>query len=162
MPTSFSCQRSSSRSTLLIGTSPLPAERSAGLESALRKKIENKIKNPATSAGRIRPSLWRLFRAPSDGCARSSFLFLSGVRNQPHLWMSRQARSVSRLPLESRLHRLQYSIGSIQIPVKGHSRFLHLAVVFPCEFHRQVVEIDVILRDAPQLFSGASPAILRE
>ena len=90
-------------------------------------------------------------------CSKLVF-FLSGVRNQPHLWMSRQARSVSRLPRESGLHQLPYSIGSIQIPVKGHSRFLHLAVAFPCEFHRQVVEIDFILRCALQVFSCASRA----
>ena len=94
-------------------------------------------------------------------CSKLVF-FLPGIRNQPHLWMSRQARSVSRLPRESGLHQLPYSIGSIQIPVKGHSRFLHLAVAFPCEFHRQVVEIDFILRCALQVFSCASRATLRE
>jgi len=38
-----------------IKTSPLQAERSVDLEPTLRKKWA--IKNPATSAGRIRPSL---------------------------------------------------------------------------------------------------------
>jgi len=39
---------------LPIGTSPLPAERGIGLEPN-REKTCYKIKNPATSAGRIRP-----------------------------------------------------------------------------------------------------------
>jgi hypothetical protein len=40
----------------LTGTSPRQAERSADLESTLRENLWA-IKNPATSAGRIRPSL---------------------------------------------------------------------------------------------------------
>jgi len=80
-----------------IGTSLLPAERRAGLESPLRKNLQP-IKNPATSAGRIRPSLWvPVPRALGRMCSKLVF-FLPGVRNQPHLWISRQARSVSRLP----------------------------------------------------------------
>ncbi len=42
--------------TLPIGTSPLPAERDFSLEPKPRKKTLQTIKNPASSAGRIRPS----------------------------------------------------------------------------------------------------------
>jgi hypothetical protein len=98
-----------------IGTSPLPAERGIGLEPKPRKNL-NKIKNPATSAGRIRPSLWALFpRALGRMCSQLVF-FLPGVRNQPHLWMSRQARSVSRLPRESGLHQHHESISKSKVP----------------------------------------------
>ena len=102
----FSCQRSRPARLLRIGTSPLPAERSAGLESALRRKTRSQIKNPATSAGRIRPPFWASVPyALGRKCSKLVF-FLPGIRNQPHLWISRQARSVSRLPRESGLHQL--------------------------------------------------------
>jgi len=48
-------------------------------------------------------------------CSKLDFV-LPGIRNQPHLWMSRQARSVSRLPPESGLHQLQSSITQSKFP----------------------------------------------
>ena len=40
----------------------------------------------------------RFVRAPLGRMCSKLDFFLSGIRNQPHLWMSRQARSVSRRP----------------------------------------------------------------
>jgi hypothetical protein len=113
-----------------IGTSPLPAERRIGLEPMLRA-----IKNPATSAGRIRPSPGRHFRAPLGRMCSKLVFFLSGVRNQPHLWMSRQARSVSRLPCESGRHQLQSSIPKSKIPSSCIQDFFTLFLQPTCEFH---------------------------
>src|SRR5277367_1387662 len=48
-------------------------------------------------------------------CSKLDF-FLSGIRNQPHLWMSRQARSVSSQSPESGLHQLPASIAKSKIP----------------------------------------------
>src|SRR5580658_1836563 len=80
MPASFSCQRSSFRSSLPIGTSPLPAERVFSLEPKPRE-----IKNPASSAGRLRPSR-RLLNEPPTGqtCSMLEFV-LPGVSIQLHL-----------------------------------------------------------------------------
>jgi hypothetical protein len=93
------------RSQILIGTSPRQAERNAGLEPACDLRFVwfffcpcGQQKNPASSAGRIRPLLGPLnLSALERMCSKLDF-FLPGVRNQPHLWMSRQAPSVSRLP----------------------------------------------------------------
>jgi len=136
MPTSFSCQRSPFRSPIPIGTSPLPAERRAGLEPTLRRKPSKQIKNPATSAGRIRPSVWAAVpRVLGRMCSKLVF-FLPGVRNQPHLWMSRQARSVSRLPRESGLHQLLNSIAISKIPSSDIHDFLTSFSHGTCEIHR--------------------------
>ena len=88
-----------------IGTSPLPAERVIGLEPMPRE-----IKNPASSAGRVRPLPGAL--CPSgleDGIARFSTSFypvfvtnLTSVR--------RQTRFVRRNPDESEVHRHQESL----------------------------------------------------
>jgi hypothetical protein len=54
-------------------------------------------KNPASSAGLFRPSLEPLVaRHPERKCSKLDF-FLSGIRNQLHLWVSRQVRFVSSL-----------------------------------------------------------------
>ena len=55
-----------------IGTSPLPAERGIGLEPNAAKKNLLKIKNPATSAGRIRPLIQSRSTRAQNGCARNS------------------------------------------------------------------------------------------
>jgi len=102
------------------------------------KKARKQIKNPATSAGRIRPSLWASFpRALGRMCSKLDFQ-LPGVRNQPHLWMSRQARSVSRLPRESGLHQLQSSISKSKIPSSCIQDFFIALSQCPCEFHRRL------------------------
>jgi hypothetical protein len=117
------------------GTSPLPAERRVGLEPTLRKTLKP-IKNPATSAGRIRPSVWAsLPRALGRMCSKLVF-FLPGVRNQPHLWISRQARSVSRLPRESGLYQLPASIAISKIPSSDIHDFFTCLSQCPCEIHR--------------------------
>ena len=80
MPASFSCQRSSFRSQLPIGTSPLPAERVFSLEPKPRE-----IKNPASSAGLLRPSQRPLNEPPTgQTCSMLEFV-LPGVSNQLHL-----------------------------------------------------------------------------
>jgi len=109
------------------GTSPLPAERRSVWSRRCEKPLKP-IKNPATSAGRIRPSLWvPVPRALGRMCSKLVF-FLPGVRNQPHLWISRQARSVSRLPRESGRHRLPASIAISKIPSSSiHSFFMCLS-----------------------------------
>ena len=95
-----------------IGTSPLPAERSFGLEPKPRK-----IKNPASSAGLIRPLLQPLqsTRPLERMCSKLDF-FLPGVRVQPHLLMRRQTRSVRRFPGCRGPYRHQVSIASLEIP----------------------------------------------
>jgi len=99
-------------------------------------KNSNQTKNPATSAGRIRPSLWASFvRALGRMCSKLVFL-LPGVRDQHHLWMSRQARSVSRLPRESGLHQHQKSIAISKFPSSGIQDFFTWASQCPCEFQR--------------------------
>jgi hypothetical protein len=100
---------------LPIGTSPLPAERRIGLEPNLRKS-ELKIKNPARAPGESVHRIRRQVRAPLGRMCSKLDFFLSGIRNQPHLWMSRQARSVSRLSPESGLHQLPASIAKSKIP----------------------------------------------
>jgi len=67
---------------LPIGASPLRAERSADLEPALRNL--QTIKNPASSAGRIRLSLGPRF-ATTRRMNSKLDLLLSGARNQSHL-----------------------------------------------------------------------------
>src|SRR5579863_8451861 len=115
MPTSFSCQRTPvCDHQLPIETSPRPAEREIGLGPIPRKNLVQ-IKNPATSAGRIRPLLEAFYAPLERMCSKLDF-FLPGIRNQPHLWMSRQARSVSRLSPESGLHQLQASISKSKFP----------------------------------------------
>ena len=96
MPTSFSCQRSSVPVNC-FRSERLRARRSAvPVWSRRSEKSVQTIKNPATSAGRIRPSLQASFpRAFGRMCSKLGF-FLPGICNQSHLWMSRQARSVSR------------------------------------------------------------------
>jgi hypothetical protein len=134
MPTSFSCQRSSFRSQIPNGTSPLPAERRS-VWSRRCEKLLKPIKNPATSAGRIRPSAWApLPRALGRMCSKLVF-FLPGVRNQPHLWISRQARSVSRLPRESGLHQLPPSIAISKIPSSDIHDFFTCLSQCACEIH---------------------------
>ena len=128
MPTSFSCQRSSFRSTVSDRNVSAPggARNRFGADAA--KPTRNQIKNPATSAGRIRPSLGRM-------CSKLDFL-LPGVRNQHHLWMSRQARSVSRLPLESGLHQHQKSIAVSKIPSSSIQDSFTCPSQSICEFYR--------------------------
>jgi len=94
--------------SLPIGTSPRPAERDPGLEPTSRE-----IKNPASSAGLIRPLLQPLEPTQPSGrmCSMLDF-FLPGVRNQPHLMMRRQTRSVSRLPGRRGPYPHQVSIAS--------------------------------------------------
>ena len=65
---------------LPIGTSPLPAERIIGLEPKPRE-----TKNPASSAGRLRPSQRLLNERPTgQTCSMLEFV-LPGVSNQLHL-----------------------------------------------------------------------------
>ena len=109
------------------------------------KKTRNQIKNPATSAGRISPSLRALIPCALGRMCSKLVCFLPGVRNQPHLWMSRQARSVSRLPRDSGLYQLAFSIGSIQIPVKCHSNLLHLSAIFALWISQRPVDNAVLL-----------------
>src|SRR5579863_3846057 len=115
MPTSFSCQRTPvCDHQLPIETSPRPAEREIGLGPIPRKNLVQ-IKNPATSAGRIRPLLEAFYAPLERMCSKLDF-FLPGIRNQPHLWMSRQARSVSSLSPESGLYQLPASISKSKFP----------------------------------------------
>jgi hypothetical protein len=116
MPTSFSCQRSSFRSTNSERNVSAPGGALSRSGAGAAKKSETQIKNPATSAGRIRPSLWVLCVCTLGRMCSKLDFFLSGVGNQPHLWISRQARSVSRLPRESGLHQLQDSIAKTKFP----------------------------------------------
>jgi hypothetical protein len=140
------------RSEQPMGTSPLLAERRVGLESTLRKKNRKQIKNPATSAGRIRPSLWApIPRALGRMCSKLVF-FLPGVRNQPHLWISRQARSVSRLPRESGLHQLQSSIAISKIPSSDIHDFFTCPSQWACEIHWLLWKSPLVLR----LFSACA------
>src|SRR5271163_4678777 len=48
-------------------------------------------------------------------CSKLDF-FLSGIRNQPHLWMSRQPRYVSRPSPDSGLYQLPPSISKSKFP----------------------------------------------
>ena len=138
MPTSFSCQRSSFRSTVSDRNVSAPGGARIQFGAEPAKQTRNQIKNPATSAGRIRPSLWASFpRALGRMCSKLVFL-LSGVRNQPHLWMSRQARSVSRLPRESGLHQPQRSIAKSKFPSSCIQDFFTSPSQSPCEFHRKL------------------------
>jgi hypothetical protein len=57
-----------------------------------------KIKNPASSAGRVRPFPGPLSPRPLGRICSMLDCFLPGVRNQPHLWMRRRTRYVRRIP----------------------------------------------------------------
>ena len=137
MPTSFSCQRSSFRSTNSDRNVSAPGGALSRSGVGAAKKTRTKLKNPATSAGRIRPSLWaHSSRAFGRMCSKLVF-FLPGVDNQPHLWKSRQARSVIRLPRESGLHQLQDSITKSKLPSSCIQDFSTHPSQSACEFHRR-------------------------
>ena len=111
MPTSsFSFQRSSVSITW-CRSKRLRSRRSATpIWSRWCDKNFWAIKNPASNAGLIRlPPGPRCARRLRRMCSKLDF-FLSGIRNQLHLWISRQVRFVSRLPLESGHHQHQESI----------------------------------------------------
>jgi len=73
-----------------------------------KKPGDERRANPSISLGVYSVALGRM-------CSKLVF-FLPGIRNQPHLWISRQARSVSRLPHESGLHQHRASIAKSKIP----------------------------------------------
>ena len=109
-------------SRLFIGLSA-PGGAQHGLEPTLRT-----TKNPATSAGHVRPTaLGRVLLAqPPKRICSKLVLQKPGVRNQPHLGISRQARSVRGLPDKSGLHQHQQSIALSCTASSGHVRFLDL------------------------------------
>jgi len=87
MPTSFSCQRSSFRPSTTDRNVSAPS--GAQCRFGAGPAIENlgATKNPASSAGQVRPSRRPL---PRPLGRHSSLLdvYLPGVRNQPHLYVS--------------------------------------------------------------------------
>ena len=94
-----------------IGTSPLPAERGIGLEPksrANKKPGDERRASPSYSCGRSYPA------PPERMCSKLDF-FLPGIRNQPHLWMSRQTRFVRTIPGKSEVRRHQGSIAKKKI-----------------------------------------------
>jgi hypothetical protein len=88
----------SSNHQLPVRTSPLQAERGFGLGP-----IPRKIKNPATSAGQIRPAFWAVCSVALERMNSKLVLFLPGS-NQSHLKMSRQTRNIRRRVLLQRSH----------------------------------------------------------
>ena len=107
-------------------SAPGGARNRFGAETAKKPKQNKKPgderrANPSISLGRM--------------CSKLDF-FLPGVRNQPHLWMSRQARSVSRLPRESGLHQHQESISKSKVQSSCIQDFFMCLSQSPCEFHR--------------------------
>ena len=80
-------------------------------------------------------SAGHLFRPLGRISSKLDF-FLPGIRNQPHLLESRQARSVSRLSPESGLHRHRVSIAKSKIPSSRIQDSFTLVLAGHCEFQR--------------------------
>jgi hypothetical protein len=115
MPTSFSCQRSFVP-FIKFRSERLRSRRSAESVWGRICDTANSKKNPARAPGESADHIRRKVRAPLGRMCSKLDFFLSGIRNQPHLWMSRQARSVSSQSPESGLHQLPASIAKSKFP----------------------------------------------
>jgi hypothetical protein len=132
MPTSFSCQRTFP--DFLLSGSPLPAERSADLEPPLRLQI----KNPASSAGHVRPLVLAAFylRSLPIGYARSSFVWFPVFVTNLTSTCGR-SRSVSGLPQRSEALPTSKHYTHFPVAVKLHStNFHHRLAHATCAFLR--------------------------
>ena len=120
MPTSFNCQRSYVPLTVADWNISAPGGAQQGLEPMLRT-----TKNPASSAGHVRPSAMGcvLLAQPPRRICSKLVLQQPGVCNQPHLELSRQARSVRGLPDESGLHQHQESIAVSCMSSSIHNKY---------------------------------------
>ena len=110
-----------------VETSPLQAEREFSLEPNPRK-----IKNPATSAGQIRPFLRGRLSAPLERMYSKLAVRLPGVRNQSHLKMSRQTRNVRRHEQIQRSCRLPGSISKVWMESSDGAKIF---TAFSCGIH---------------------------
>ena len=138
----FSCQRSRSDHQFPVGTSPLQAERDFGLGPKARKNVVDNKKTRQRAPGGSVHFLRSSLDAPLERMCSKLDFNQPGIRNQPHLWMSRQARSVSRLSPESGLHQLPASIAKSKFPSSCiHDSFRSFFGPV-CGFHRRLWETD--------------------
>jgi hypothetical protein len=122
MPASFSFQRSFP--THLPSGSPRLAERSIGEEPKLRIQT----KNPASSAGHVRPPREPLCGL-SDGCARFSTSFYPVLMTTLTSIVGGQARFRQKATLAKRALPTSRKYSSILYFVKSHNRFFALKAV---------------------------------